>query len=84
MRCAKECLSRCSEPTDDKQALDEKNHQLKILHREVPQGQRMLEGCNDESEDREHIENKVTLLKEKYLYGFRGGKYQENINILTH
>ncbi|XP_037820489.1 nesprin-1-like, partial [Lucilia sericata] len=75
LRNAKERLSKCSEPTGDKQALAEKTHQLKILQSEVPEGQKKLEAalaqgekaCNEaEPEDREVIEQEVALLQEEF------------------
>lgn len=75
LRNAKERLSKCSEPTGDKQALAEKTHQLKILQSEVPEGQKKLEAalaqgekaCNEaEPEDREIIEQEVALLQEEF------------------
>lgn len=75
LRNAKERLSKCSEPTGDKQALAEKTHQLKILQSEVPEGQKKLEtalaqgeiACrNAEPEDREIIEEEVALLQEEF------------------
>uniref|UniRef100_A0A1B0C1F9 KASH domain-containing protein n=1 Tax=Glossina palpalis gambiensis TaxID=67801 RepID=A0A1B0C1F9_9MUSC len=75
LRNAKERLSKCSEPTGDKQALAEKTHQLKILQGEVPQGQKKLEAAltqaeiacrNAEPEDCEIIEQEVALLQEEF------------------
>lgn len=75
LRNAKERLSKCSEPTGDKQALAEKTHQLKILQGEVPEGQKKLEAAlaqgeiacrNAEPDDCEIIEQEVALLQEEF------------------
>ncbi|KAL5279677.1 hypothetical protein ACFFRR_003964 [Megaselia abdita] len=75
LRNAKERLSKCSEPTGDKEALASKTHQLKILESEVPEGKKKLEHALKEGEhacqhaepgDRETIEEEVALLQEEY------------------
>lgn len=75
LRNAKERLSKCAEPTGDKEALASKIHQLKILESEIPDGKKKLEkaleqgeiACrNAEPEDREVIEEEVALLQEEY------------------
>ncbi|CAD6999864.1 unnamed protein product [Ceratitis capitata] len=75
LRNAKERLSKCSEPTGDKQALAEKTHQLKILQSDVPEGRKKLElvltrGENashiGEQEDKDIIEEEVGLLQEEF------------------
>lgn len=43
LRDAKERLSKCSEPTGDKESLSSKLNQLKILDNEMPEGQKKLE-----------------------------------------
>ncbi|EDW28702.1 GL18807 [Drosophila persimilis] len=75
LRNAKERLSKCSEPTGDKQALAEKTHQLKILQGEVPEGAQKLKNALEqgeiacrsaEPEDCEIIEQEVALLQEEF------------------
>lgn len=75
LRNAKERLSKCSEPTGDKQALAEKTHQLKILQGEVPEGATKLQSAlaqgeiacrTAEPEDCAIIEEEVALLQEEF------------------
>ncbi|XP_033150837.1 nesprin-1 [Drosophila busckii] len=75
LRNAKERLSKCSEPTGDKQALAEKTHQLKILQGEVPEGAEKLKSAltqgeiacrTAEPEDCAIIEEEVALLQEEF------------------
>lgn len=75
LRLAKERLSKCSEPTGDKESLGSKLSQLKALQNELPTGQTKLESALDQGdkacqfadeEDREIIEEEVALLQEDY------------------
>lgn len=75
IRAAKEKLSKCSEPTGDKESLNSKISQLRILQNELPDGQKKLEkaleqgdaACqNADDEDRDIIEEEVALLQEEY------------------
>lgn len=83
LRLAKERLSKCSEPTGDKESLGSKLSQLKALLNELPEGQKKLEDaleqgdaacrCADE-EDKEIIEEEVALLQEEF------DNYVESLN----
>ncbi|XP_044734627.1 nesprin-1 [Chrysoperla carnea] len=83
IRAAKEKLSKCSEPTGDKESLNSKISQLRILQNELPDGQKKLEqaleqgdsACqNADDEDRDIIEEEVALLQEEY------DNYVESLN----
>nr|XP_022915902.1 nesprin-1 isoform X7 [Onthophagus taurus] len=75
IRIAKEKLSKCSEPTGDKETLSSKLSQLKVLLNEQPIGQKKLEDaleqgdlavqCADE-EDKEIIEEELGLLQDDF------------------
>lgn len=75
LRLTKEKLSKCSEPTGDKESLGSKLSQLKVLLNELPEGQKKLEAaleqgelacqCADE-EDREIIEEEVATIQDEY------------------
>lgn len=83
IRSAKERLSKCSEPTGDKESLGSKLSQLKALQNELEEGQKKLEAaleqgdaacqCADE-EDRDIIEEEVALLQEEF------DNYVESLN----
>lgn len=83
IRIEKEKLSKCSEPTGDKESLSSKLSQLKVLLNEQPIGQIKLEHaleqgdmacqCADE-EDREIIEEELGLLQEDF------DSYVESLN----
>ncbi|XP_018338972.1 PREDICTED: nesprin-1 isoform X6 [Trachymyrmex septentrionalis] len=75
IRAAKERLSKCSEPTGDKESLASKITQLKVLQSELPEGQKKLEKALEQGnaacqiaddEDKEIIEEEVALLQEEY------------------
>jgi len=75
VRVAKERLSKCSEPTGDKESLASKITQLKVLQSELPEGQKKLEKALEQGnaacqiaddEDKEIIEEEVALLQEEY------------------
>lgn len=75
LRAAKERLSKCSEPTGDKDSLSSKVSQLKVLQSEVPEGQKKLEKALEQGEvacqvadkeDKEVIEEEVALLQEEF------------------
>lgn len=83
LRLAKERLSKCSEPTGDKESLGSKLSQLKALQNELPDGQKKLEDaleqgeaacrCADE-EDKEIIEEEVAILQDEF------DNYVESLN----
>lgn len=75
IRIAKDRLSKCSEPTGDKESLASKIAQLKVLNSELPEGQKKLEKALEQGnlacqiaddEDKEIIEEEVALLQEEY------------------
>ncbi|XP_059468655.1 muscle-specific protein 300 kDa isoform X2 [Neocloeon triangulifer] len=75
IRAAKERLSKCSEPTGDKDSLSSKVSQLKVLQSEQPEGQKKLEKALEQGEvayqvadkeDKEVIEEEVALLQEEF------------------
>lgn len=75
IRQAKERLSKCSEPTGDKESLGSKLSQMKVLQNEVSDGEKKLEialdlgdkACqNADDEDREIIEEEIGLLQEEF------------------
>ncbi|KAK2588097.1 hypothetical protein KPH14_004158 [Odynerus spinipes] len=75
IRAAKERLSKCSEPTGDKESLASKITQLKVLQCELSEGQKMLERALERgnvacqianAEDKEIIEEEVALLQDEY------------------
>lgn len=75
IRAAKERLSKCSEPTGDKELLSGKISQLKILQSELPEGQKKLEKALEKAEiscqiataeDKEIIEEEGALMQEDY------------------
>ncbi|XP_064211053.1 muscle-specific protein 300 kDa isoform X18 [Tribolium castaneum] len=75
IRLAKERLSKCSEPTGDKESLGSKLSQLKALQNELPEGEKKLETALEQGdkacqyadeEDREIIEEEVGLLQEEF------------------
>nr|CAD7429520.1 unnamed protein product [Timema monikensis] len=75
IRAAKEKLSKCSEPTGDKESLSSKVSQLKVLESEQEEGQKKLEKALEQGdaacqvadpEDKEVIEEEVALLQEEY------------------
>ncbi|KAF4529960.1 hypothetical protein B566_EDAN017789 [Ephemera danica] len=75
IRAAKEKLSKCSEPTGDKESLSSKVTQLKVLQSEQSEGQKKLEKALEQgdvacqvadSEDKEVIEEEVALLQEEF------------------
>ncbi|XP_017768073.1 PREDICTED: nesprin-1 [Nicrophorus vespilloides] len=75
IRVSKERLSKCSEPTGDKESLASKLSQLKILLNELPAGQKKLEFALEQGEtalqcaeekDKEIIEEEIGLLQDDY------------------
>lgn len=75
IRLAKERLSKCSEPTGDKESLGSKLSQLKVLQSELSEGQKKLEKALEQGdvachfaddEDKDIIEEEVALLQEEY------------------
>ncbi|XP_029680499.1 nesprin-1 isoform X2 [Formica exsecta] len=75
IRAAKERLSKCSEPTGDKESLASKITQLKVLQSECSEGQKKLEKALEQgnaacqiadAEDKEIIEEEVAILQEEY------------------
>lgn len=75
LRNAKERLSKCSEPTGDKEVLSNKLSQLTILESELPEGQQKLDGTleqgelarkHSEPEDKELIEEAMAFLQEEF------------------
>ncbi|XP_063222936.1 muscle-specific protein 300 kDa isoform X4 [Bacillus rossius redtenbacheri] len=75
LRAAKEKLSKCSEPTGDKESLGSKVSQLKVLESEQEDGQKKLEKALEQAdvacqvadaEDKEIIEEEVALLQEEF------------------
>lgn len=83
IRIAKERLSKCSEPTGDKEGLGSKLSQLKALLNELPEGQKKLEAALEQGEaacqyadeeDKEIIEEEVAILQDDY------DSYVESLN----
>lgn len=83
LRAAKEKLSKCSEPTGDKESLSSKLSQIVVLTNEVPEGQKKLESALDQADgaiqnadeiDKDIIEEEVGLLQEDF------DNYVENLN----
>ncbi|XP_068085330.1 muscle-specific protein 300 kDa [Anabrus simplex] len=83
IRAAKEKLSKCSEPTGDKESLSSKVSQLKVLQSEQEEGQQKLEKALEQGdvacqvadqEDKEVIEEEVALLQEEF------DNYVESLN----
>lgn len=75
LRIAKERLSKCSEPTGDKESLGSKLSQLKVLHSEIADGKKKLDAvletgevaCQSaDDEDKEIIEEEVALLQDDF------------------
>ncbi|XP_075225316.1 muscle-specific protein 300 kDa isoform X2 [Lycorma delicatula] len=75
LRAAKERLSKCAEPTGDKESLSSKSSQLKVLQNELSEGQAKLEKALQQGEvacaladpeDKEVIEEEVALLQEDF------------------
>lgn len=75
LRNAKERLSKCAEPTGDKEILSSKIAQLTILENEIEEGQKKLDttlecgeiACqHSEPEDKELIEEAVAFLQEEF------------------
>lgn len=75
LRNAKERLSKCNEPTGDKEILSGKITQLTILESEVPEGQKKLEKTLEqgeiasklcEPEDKEIVEEAIAFLQEEF------------------
>ncbi|XP_066158002.1 muscle-specific protein 300 kDa isoform X10 [Euwallacea fornicatus] len=75
IRLAKEKLGKCAEPMGDKEALGSKLSQVKILHNELPIGQKKLETALEEGDkayqdaddvDKEIIEEEVALLQDEF------------------
>lgn len=75
LRNAKERLSKCSEPTGDKETLSSKLIQLTILEKEVPEGQEKLNKTleqgeiavqHSEPEDKLLIEEAVAFLQDEF------------------
>ncbi|XP_071454288.1 muscle-specific protein 300 kDa-like [Hetaerina americana] len=75
IRAAKEKLSKCSEPTGDKETLSNKVSQLTVLQSDIPEGQQKLEKALEQgnvacqvadTEDKEIIEEEVALLQEEF------------------
>lgn len=76
-------MSKCSEPTGDKEGLGSKLSQLKVLQNEIPEGNTKLEAVLEtgeaacqcaEEEDKEIIEEEVALLQEDFDH------YVESLN----
>lgn len=83
LRGVKERLSKCSEPTGDKESLSSKLSQLVVLTNEIPEGQKKLEAALDQAEmalktadeiDKEIIEEEAGLLQDDF------DSYVENLN----
>ncbi|GLH12192.1 Nesprin-1, partial [Gryllus bimaculatus] len=75
IRASKEKLSKCSEPTGDKESLSSKVTQLKVLQSAQDEGQQKLEKALEQGnvacqvadeEDKEVIEEEVALLQEEF------------------
>ena len=75
LRCAKDKLARCSEPTGDKDSLAGKVAQLKVLEGETDDGERRLEDALRTAAeavaialdaDREIVEEEVAFLQDEY------------------
>lgn len=75
LRNAKERLSKCSEPTGDKEMLSSKLNQLTVLESEIPEGKRLLEktfeqgeiACkNVEQDDKHIIEEAMAFLQDEF------------------
>ncbi|KAF7272974.1 hypothetical protein GWI33_014281 [Rhynchophorus ferrugineus] len=75
LRLAREKLGKCSEPTGDKESLGSKLSQVKVLHNELPIGQKKLETALEEGEkacqiadetDREIIEEEIAIHQEEF------------------
>lgn len=75
IRIARERLSKCSEPTGDKESLSGKLSQLKVLHSELSVGQQKLEKALEQAEiscqiadaeDKEVIEEESALIQEEF------------------
>ena len=75
LRCAKDKLARCSEPTGDKDSLAGKIAQLKVLEGETDDGEKKLEDALRTAAeacavaldaDREIVEEEVALLQDEY------------------
>uniref|UniRef100_A0A170W0Q3 Nesprin-1 isoform x3 n=1 Tax=Triatoma infestans TaxID=30076 RepID=A0A170W0Q3_TRIIF len=69
-------MSKCAEPTGDKESLATKLTHLKILHNEMPEGQKKLEAALQlgevacalaDSDDKEVIEEEVVLLQDEFV-----------------
>ena len=74
IRAAKEKLSKCSEPTGDKESLSSKAWHLKVLQSETEEGQQKLQraleagdaACQKaDDEEKEIIEEEVALLQDE-------------------
>lgn len=75
IRLSKEKLGKCAEPMGDKESLGSKLSQVKILHNEIPIGQKKLENALEEGDkacqvaddvDKEIIEEEVGLLQDDF------------------
>ena len=75
LRCARDKLARCSEPTGDRESLAGKMAQLKVLEGETDDGERRLEDALRTAAeavavaldaDREIVEEEVAFLQDEY------------------
>lgn len=75
LRNAKERLSKCAEPTGDKETLSSKLSQITILENEIPQGKEKLEKIFEQGEiacrfaepdDKEIIEEAMAFLQDEF------------------